>query len=148
MNRATLALVRKLKDSQSRFLLVDSIIAGQPNTLLGYPEVECAQMPDPAADSLSIAFGSFSKGYTLVRRLGTRFLVDPSTNKPRRGQDFTRASGIVGEFQREARDKFDGITKSIFSAQAAIAALVGSAGLGALVKSSMESADALAKSAV
>src|SRR3569623_91808 len=73
--------------------------------------------------------------------------IDLRANTARLGQDFKRASGIVGEFQREARDKFDGITKSIYSAQAAIAARVGSAGLGALVKSSMASADALAKSA-
>src|SRR3569832_1009768 len=73
--------------------------------------------------------------------------IDLRANTARLGQDFKRASGIVGEFQREARDKIDGITKSIFSAQAAIAAHVGSAGLGALEKTSMESADALAKSA-
>jgi len=100
MNRATLALVRKLKDSQSRFLLVDSIIAGQPNTLLGYPVVECEQMPDPAADSLSIAFGNFSKGYTIVRRLGTRFLVDPYTNKPHvRLYSYARVGGDATNFE-------------------------------------------------
>lgn len=73
--------------------------------------------------------------------------IDLRAGTARLASDFRRANSIVGEFQREARDSFAGVTKAVFSAQAAIAALVGSAGFGALVKASMESADALAKSA-
>lgn len=82
MNRQTEAAVRKLKDAQGRFLLVDSLIAGQPKQLLGYPVVEAEQMPDIAANSLSIGFGDFRRMYTIVRRLGVRFMVDPYTDKP------------------------------------------------------------------
>jgi HK97 family phage major capsid protein len=35
------------------------VAADQPATLLGYPVIEVAAMPDVATDSLSIAFGNF-----------------------------------------------------------------------------------------
>ncbi len=82
MNRATASVVRKMKDGQGRYLWTDGLLAGQPATLLGYPVVEAEQMPDISTGSLSIAFGNFKKGYTIVRRLGVRFLVDPYTDKP------------------------------------------------------------------
>lgn len=100
MNRQTEAAVRKLKDTQGRFLLVDSLMAGQPKQLLGYPVVEAEQMPDIAANSLSIAFGDFRRAYTVVRRLGVRFLVDPYTNKPNvRLYSYARVGGAVNNFQ-------------------------------------------------
>jgi HK97 family phage major capsid protein len=61
---------------------VNSLMPGQPDMLLGHPVIECEQMPDIATDSLSIAFGNFKKGYTIIRRLGVRFLLDPYTAKP------------------------------------------------------------------
>ena len=39
-------------------------------------------MPDIAADSMSIAFGDFSKGYTVVERPDIRILRDPFSAKP------------------------------------------------------------------
>jgi len=53
-----------------------------PPSLLGYPVVECEDMPNVGANSLSIAFGNFRRGYTIVDRIGVRFLLDPFTNKP------------------------------------------------------------------
>lgn len=107
MNRQTEAAVRKLKDTQGRFLLVDSLIAGQPKQLLGYPVVEAEQMPDIAANSLSIAFGNFRKAYTIVRRLGVRFLVDPYTDKPNvRLYSYARVGGAVNNFQAIKLVKF------------------------------------------
>ena len=50
--------------------------------LMGYPVEEEAGMPDAAADSLSVAFGNFERGYTITDRMGTRILRDPFTNKP------------------------------------------------------------------
>jgi HK97 family phage major capsid protein len=82
MNRATAAVVRKFKDGQGRYLWTDSLVLGQPPMLLGYPVVEAEQMPDIATGSLSVAFGNFKKAYTIVRRLGVRFLADPYTDKP------------------------------------------------------------------
>jgi HK97 family phage major capsid protein len=39
-------------------------------------------MPDMAANSLSIAFGDFERGYLVVDRAGLRILRDPYTAKP------------------------------------------------------------------
>jgi capsid protein len=39
-------------------------------------------VPDIAVGSLSIAFGNFKRGYTVVDRAGFRLLSDPYTNKP------------------------------------------------------------------
>ena len=56
--------------------------AGQPDTLLGYPVVEAEDMPDIAANSLSIAFGNFKAGYLIAERTETNILRDPYSNKP------------------------------------------------------------------
>jgi HK97 family phage major capsid protein len=39
-------------------------------------------MPDIAANSLSIAFGDFSRGYLVVERAGVTVLRDPYNAKP------------------------------------------------------------------
>jgi HK97 family phage major capsid protein len=44
--------------------------------------VDAEVMPDIAANSLSIAFGNFARGYAIIDRQGVRFLYDPFTNKP------------------------------------------------------------------
>ena len=82
MNSATLARIRKFKTADGAFLWQPSMIAGQPATLLGYPVVEAEDMPDVAADSLSIAFGNFQLGYVIAERSETSILRDPFTNKP------------------------------------------------------------------
>lgn len=82
MNSKTLAMVRKFKDMDGNFIWRAGLAEGQPDTLLGYPVVECEDMPDVATDSLSIAFGNFERAYTLVERTGTRVLRDPYSNKP------------------------------------------------------------------
>ncbi|WP_430428066.1 phage major capsid protein [Parasphingorhabdus sp.] len=82
MNSATLARIRKFKTADGAFLWQPSLAQGQPATLLGYPVVEAEDMPDIAADSLSIAFGNFRAGYLIAERSATRILRDPFTNKP------------------------------------------------------------------
>ncbi|MCW2382546.1 MULTISPECIES: phage major capsid protein [unclassified Sphingobium] len=82
MNAATLATIRKFKTSDGAFLWQPSLIAGQPATLLGYPVIEAEDMPDIAANSLSIAFGNFANGYVIAERSETSILRDPFTNKP------------------------------------------------------------------
>lgn len=82
MNSATLARIRKFKTADGAFLWQPSMAAGQPATLLGYPVVEAEDMPDIAADSLSIAFGNFQRGYVVAERGETSILRDPFTNKP------------------------------------------------------------------
>jgi HK97 family phage major capsid protein len=82
MNRATQAAVRKLKDGQGNYLWQPGNAQGETPTLLGYPVAEAEDMPDMAADSLSIAFGDFSRGYLIVDRAGIRVLRDPYSAKP------------------------------------------------------------------
>ena len=82
MNSKTAGLVRKLKDADGRFLWSDGLAAGEPARLMGYPVLICEDMPDPAADSMSIAFGDFSAGYTVAERPDLRVLRDPFSAKP------------------------------------------------------------------
>ncbi len=82
MNAATLAQVRKMKDSTGGFIWQPSLAADQPTSLLGYPVVEVDAMPDVAANSLSIAFGNFQAGYLIAQRPETMVLRDPYTRKP------------------------------------------------------------------
>jgi len=82
MNRATLTLVRKAKDSDGAYLWSPGIAAGQPATLLGYPVASFEDMPDPASNSLSIAVGDMRETYQIVDRLGIRTLRDPYSAKP------------------------------------------------------------------
>ena len=64
------------------YLWQPSLEAGTPSTLLGYPIAESEDMPNIAANSLSIAFGDFSRGYLVVDRVGIRVLRDPYSAKP------------------------------------------------------------------
>ncbi len=82
MNRATQSEIRKMKDVDGTYLWQPSLEAGAPATLLGYPIAESEDMPDIATDSLSIAFGDFSRGYLIVDRVGIRVLRDPYSSKP------------------------------------------------------------------
>jgi len=82
MNSATLARIRKMKTSDGAFLWSPGIALGQPATLLGYPVVEAEDMPDIAANALSIAFGNFKAGYLIAERGETQILRDPYSNKP------------------------------------------------------------------
>jgi len=82
MNASTLARIRKMKDDDGAFLWQPALSADAPATLLGYPVIEAAAMPDIAADSLSIAFGNFRAGYLIAQRRETVVLRDPFSNKP------------------------------------------------------------------
>ncbi len=82
MNAGTLAAIRKFKTTDGAFLWQPSMSAEQPATLLGYPIVEAADMPDIAANSFSIAFGNFKAGYVIAERSETSILRDPFSNKP------------------------------------------------------------------
>ncbi len=82
MNSATAARIRKFKTDDGAFLWQPGLVAGQPDSLLGYPVVEAEDMPDVAADSLSVAFGNFRVGYLIAERTETQILRDPYTNKP------------------------------------------------------------------
>lgn len=82
MNRKTQGAVRKLKDADGNYLWQPPAQAGAQVALMGFPLHECEDMPDPAANSLSIAFGDFARGYLIVDRVGVRVLRDPFSSKP------------------------------------------------------------------
>ena len=82
MNRKTEAAIRKFKDGDGNYIWQPGVAAGEAATLLGYPVSEAEDMPDIAADSLSIAFGDFTRGYLIVDRVGVRVLRDPYSSKP------------------------------------------------------------------
>jgi HK97 family phage major capsid protein len=82
MNRSTVEAVRQLKDNTNQYLWSPGLHLGAPDTLLGVPVYQAADMPVPAADSLSIACGDFKSAYQIVDRTGVRVLRDPFTDKP------------------------------------------------------------------
>jgi HK97 family phage major capsid protein len=82
MNRLVEAEVRKLKDAYGQYLWAPGIAAGAPTSLLGYPVTVDDNMPDLAANSLSILFGDFKRAYLIVDRMGVRTLRDPYSAKP------------------------------------------------------------------
>lgn len=82
MNSKTAGRVRKIKDNDGRFLWADSLAAGEPARLLGYPVLICEDMPDIADWAPAIAFGDFGAGYTIAERPDLRILRDPFSAKP------------------------------------------------------------------
>jgi len=82
LNSNTLAVISTLKDTLGRFLLVPSLAAGRPPTLLGYDCIEAQHMPDIGANAYPIAFGNFKAAYLIVDRIGTTVLQDSLTQKP------------------------------------------------------------------
>ena len=82
MNRKTQAAVRKLKDADGNYLWAPPATADGRATIMNFPVAEAEDMPDIAANSYSIAFGDFSRGYLVVDRQGVRVLRDPYSQKP------------------------------------------------------------------
>ena len=82
MNSTTLSGIRKFKTADGAFLWQPGLSEGRADTLLGYPVIESEDMPDIAANSLSIAFGNFAAGYLIAERTETQILRDPFTHKP------------------------------------------------------------------
>ena len=82
MNRTTTGLARKLQDGDGNYIWTPNAAAGQAATLAGYAIAPFEDMPDPATDSLSIAFGDMRAAYQIVDRFGIRVLRDPYSAKP------------------------------------------------------------------
>jgi len=82
MNRKTQATVRKFKDTGGAYLWQPPAVAGGRASLMTFPVIESEDMPDIGANSLSVAFGDFRRGYLVVDRQGVRVLRDPFSAKP------------------------------------------------------------------
>lgn len=74
LNDLTLAVIRKLKDSQNRPLWVPSVAGGVPSTINGRPYTIDNKLPAPAANAKSILFGDFKTGYIARRVSGAQVL--------------------------------------------------------------------------
>ena len=94
LNKGLLFEIMKFKNGSNDYLwqprLTDN---GLGIALLGYGVTEAEDMPAKAASSLSVAFGNFRRGYTIVDRIGMRMLRDPYTNKPYVGFYTTKRVG-------------------------------------------------------
>lgn len=101
MHRESFGEVAKLKDQYGRYLLdVNSLKLGDTMTLLGKPVIFASDMPLPAADSLSVAYGDFREGYTILDGVGVRVLRDPYTDKGKVNYYVTkRVGGDVTNYQ-------------------------------------------------
>ncbi len=82
MNRGTQSAIRKFKDANGDYIWQPSARPGEAPSLLGHAVAESEDMPDISANSLSIAFGDFRRGYLIVDRVGIRVLRDPFSSKP------------------------------------------------------------------
>jgi len=82
MNRKTQAAIRKFKDTGGSYLWQPPAQAGGGASRMTFPLIEAEDMPDVGANSLSIAFGDFRRGYLIVDRVGVRVLRDPYSAKP------------------------------------------------------------------
>ncbi|MCW5721948.1 MAG: phage major capsid protein [Devosia sp.] len=82
MNRKTQGAIRKLKDSDGNYLWQPSATADGRASFMGFPLVEAEDMPNIGANSLSVAFGDFRRGYLIVDRQGVNVLRDPYSSKP------------------------------------------------------------------
>jgi len=82
MNRKTQSVIRKFKDTTDNYIWQPPAVAGGRASLMTFPVYEAEDMPDIAANSLSIAFGDFNRGYLIVDRAGITVLRDPYTAKP------------------------------------------------------------------
>jgi HK97 family phage major capsid protein len=80
--RSVVTAIRKFKDGQNNYLWQPSFIAGQPETIMGYPVARMDDMPALATDSLSLAFGNLAAAYQVVDRMGVRVIRDNLTSKP------------------------------------------------------------------
>ena len=81
MNREAVDIVKKIKYNDA-YLWNPGLALGAPDTLMGIPVHQSADMPVPATGSLSIALGDFKAAYQIVDRAEIRVLRDPFTDKP------------------------------------------------------------------
>lgn len=75
----------KLKDGNGSYLFnTNSMMSnGTAMSLLGFPVYFADDMQAIASNSLSVAFGDFRQGYTILDRMGSRYVIrDDVTDKP------------------------------------------------------------------
>jgi HK97 family phage major capsid protein len=79
MNRATFAKLLQLEDGEGQkiFHVGLNLVNGAPSTIVGFPYVLATDMPDIGGSAKPIAFGDFSRAYTIVDRVNLSVMRDP-----------------------------------------------------------------------
>ncbi len=72
MNDTTAGVVRKIKTADGQYIWSPSVIAGQPDTILGKPVLTDPNVAVPAANAKSVIFGDFSQYFVRLAG-GVRF---------------------------------------------------------------------------
>ncbi|RFU14306.1 phage major capsid protein [Rhodobacteraceae bacterium W635] len=76
MTRAMRNKIRKLKDSDGRYIYQASLDAAIPDRLLGYPVNLAEDMPALADGAVGALFGNFREAYTIADRVGLAVVRD------------------------------------------------------------------------
>jgi HK97 family phage major capsid protein len=79
MNRSSLAAILKLEDGEGQKIFVNgmSYVGGAPSTILGKPYILAEDMPDVGSGTKPVAYGDFSRAYTIVDRVNLSVMRDP-----------------------------------------------------------------------
>ncbi len=94
MSDTTLGTARQMKDSSgSYYLWQPDPLAAFGGRFLGSPVEVDDNMPTVAANSLSVAYGNFQRGYLIVNRTGTTLIRDNVTAKGTTKFNFRRRVG-------------------------------------------------------
>ena len=94
VNDATMAKIRKFKDSTQNYLWTPSYTAGESDRLLGYPIYTSAYMPTATSGEFALAFGDFS--YYNIADRGTRSFQEL--------RELYAGNGMVGYLMKERVD--------------------------------------------
>lgn len=79
MNRTTFAKLLQLEDGEGQkiFHVGLNLVNGAPSTIAGHPYTLATDMPNIGGSAKPIAFGDFSKAYTIVDRVNLSVMRDP-----------------------------------------------------------------------
>lgn len=95
VNSTTLGLIRKLKDSDGRYIL--DVVAGGPSTILGFPVYENPAVDAPTTDNKSVLFGHWPSVKIATTGLDTSVSTDAYFANDITGYRFTYrvAAGVA-----------------------------------------------------
>jgi len=83
-NRQTLAFLRTLKGSNGQYLWNVGLGGGKPNQIAGEEYFVMQDVPSIATGALSVIYGDFLRGYTIIDRTGLAVVRDDVTRKKER----------------------------------------------------------------
>lgn len=100
-NRLLLASLRTQKSTDGVFLWQPGMNGPVANTINGFPYALSQDMPNVAANSYSVAFGDFQRGYVIVDRTGVSIIRDDLTAADQAIVKFTIHRWLTGQVVQE-----------------------------------------------